>query len=603
MLNSVHNYVAIFALFFALFNTLNVALKVQNGFQNSYRKPSQNSQIIDDKSENLAWFVQVSDLHFSIFQDFDRSQDFRHLCQFINKVLRPSAMILTGDLTDAKAKDKLGSRQFEAEWKLYRETMEFCGAFDSNWLDVRGNHDTFNTKNQHYDYYAKYGIRQEKRTYSKIVKANNVSIGFVAVDATLNPGPKRPFNFFGSLSPYELSQFQDLLHKTAQNSDYQIVFGHYPTSCILSPNPSVRQIISENDQTLAYLCGHLHTLNGMAPFMYSSQPEGFLELELGDWKDNRIFRAMAIDQGQLVFQDFHYNQNLSTIALVLNPIDMSFITFQDFKKVQESTHLRVLVLSAEKIQNLQVIIDNDKEFNLEQSQSLPNLYVSKWHPQTFQDGAIHKLQVILNQNKVLTSTQFALSPSQDLGFTGLLPKIVLYFNWSLVTQALFGLCTAIIVIPLCLIRHFDPKNFKFLNRVVQNDKWFFPLILAPLFIALGPWTLGYLLDDDLGLLFSWGLLIDGHILPADVTHLYGLFFMFPYIFMLILALGLKRRQRPGENFAAFWLKTNWLFVLLMILQVFHCVEFYLCYGVLATVFGICGLGRIFFVYYLWRSKQ
>ena len=29
------------------------------------------------------------------------------------------------------------------------------------------------------------------------------------------------------------------------------------------------------------------------------------------------------------------------------------------------------------------------------------------------------------------------------------------------------------------------------------------------------------------------------------------------------------------------------------------IEFYLCYGTLATVFGICGIGRIVFVYKLW----
>lgn len=39
----------------------------------------------------------------------------------------------------------------------------------------------------------------------------------------------------------------------------------------------------------AYLSGHLHTLNGGMPHMYSRHPKSAnLELELGDWKDNRM---------------------------------------------------------------------------------------------------------------------------------------------------------------------------------------------------------------------------------------------------------------------------------------------------------------------------
>lgn len=40
--------------------------------------------------------------------------------------------------------------------------------------------------------------------------------------------------------------------------------------------------------SIAYLCGHLHTLGGLVPQMYTMQDEGFAELELGDWKDERM---------------------------------------------------------------------------------------------------------------------------------------------------------------------------------------------------------------------------------------------------------------------------------------------------------------------------
>ena len=54
-----------------------------------------------------------------------------------------------------------------------------------------------------------------------------------------------------------------------KSTDYQIVFGHYPTSTVLSPNPGIKSVIGQNSSTLTYLCGHLHTLNGLAPNMVS----------------------------------------------------------------------------------------------------------------------------------------------------------------------------------------------------------------------------------------------------------------------------------------------------------------------------------------------
>lgn len=38
-----------------------------------------------------------------------------------------------------------------------------------------------------------------------------------------------------------------------------------------------------------YLCGHLHTLAGMVRHMYTKQKTGYLELELADWKDSRVW--------------------------------------------------------------------------------------------------------------------------------------------------------------------------------------------------------------------------------------------------------------------------------------------------------------------------
>ena len=47
-------------------------------------------------------------------------------------------------------------------------------------------------------------------------------------------------------------------------------------------------IKGSHKESMVYLCGHFHTLGNMVPNMYSLQKMGFLELELADWKDNRM---------------------------------------------------------------------------------------------------------------------------------------------------------------------------------------------------------------------------------------------------------------------------------------------------------------------------
>ncbi len=148
------------------------------------------------------------------------------------------------------------------------------------------------------------------------------TVAFVAADATPKPGPRRPYNFFGTLGRSELDALQGLLQKHA-NASHTIVFGHYPIATVVSQRSSsgltfdVAIVYSCNVQELlgkfatAYLCGHLHTLFGLARPMHALHASGVLELELADWKDNRFvlrsrsslirraFRIVAFDRGMV----------------------------------------------------------------------------------------------------------------------------------------------------------------------------------------------------------------------------------------------------------------------------------------------------------------
>lgn len=175
--------------------------------------------------------------------------------------------------------------------------------------------------NTHFKRYSVQGAKYE-RSYMELVKdASGDLYSFIAVDACLQPGPKRPYNFVGVLTQNDSDHIQHLVDLSRKaGANYTIWFGHYPTTCIVTrnrENRSLRQMIREYDTSLAYLCGHLHSLAGLIPHMYALQEDSFLELEVADWKNCRKYRVAAIDHGLLSFVDV--NHGFWPIVLITNP--------------------------------------------------------------------------------------------------------------------------------------------------------------------------------------------------------------------------------------------------------------------------------------------
>ena len=64
----------------------------------------------------------------------------------LKRYVDPAAIVVTGDLTDAKTADYSGSRQYREEWEEYLNIVESVNKTGSSgpvWLDIRGNHDNF----------------------------------------------------------------------------------------------------------------------------------------------------------------------------------------------------------------------------------------------------------------------------------------------------------------------------------------------------------------------------------------------------------------------------------------------------------------------------
>ena len=153
--------------------------------------------------------------------------------------------------------------------------------------------DNFNVNgyNSSSNYYPKFGSQRHRKSGSYLTTidvGNATKYAFIGVDATLIVGPKRILNFIGELDDGRLNQLKQLEELASQSKvNATIWFGHYPTSSIFSSGliPGLRHVAAKG---IAYLCGHFHTFGGIVPRMYSHHHSGLLELELADWKHNRM---------------------------------------------------------------------------------------------------------------------------------------------------------------------------------------------------------------------------------------------------------------------------------------------------------------------------
>ncbi|XP_018352053.1 PREDICTED: transmembrane protein 62-like [Trachymyrmex septentrionalis] len=568
---------------------------------------------IANSYNHLIWFLQITDIHISIFRDPSRLSEFKEFCNMTVNAIQPRVVLASGDLTDAIVKDGFGSKQEHREWQHYRYIIDQTNVSKKVlWLDVRGNHDNFDiinfdSKNNYYLYYSIQG-KKHPRSYMYNIDTGLETYSFIAIDACLKPGPKRPFNFIGILDQDEINRIQQLINRSKEsNAAHAVVFGHYPTSSIISQaDTNIRNILGSHKESMVYLCGHFHTLGNMVPNMYSLQKAGFLELELADWKDNRMYRLAAIDHGQFSFIDVKHND--WPVILITNPKNVLFMIPQkeNLESVIKSTHVRILAFSTVPLKTVEIQLDND----VWQKCGHVNgpLYVLPWNSTRYKEG-IHQItvRVVDNENRrKIVSNFFSLDGSWLS--VSILPKLVLMANIVYIFQFLFLVTLILAIIPLCFLRfvHMYYKNnrielprrrMKFFHLWLRKlwilsavDRVFYGLVLYTLYFAVGPWTMGEIIEDHTGVIFVWGTFIGNMYLPGGLTYAYGFLQLLCFHLPLTVTLAhhIDRRLRDAECplriLSKFHIVWRFLPILIIILLQFILGYFlYLEYGTTAIL--------------------
>ena len=592
-------------------------------------EPKNDSLFLDDKYEHVFVFIQVTDLHLSINFDPTRGPDFRIFCTEVIDTVKPSVTLVTGDLTDARTRRLMAGEQYESEWQEYQSiTRETGVASKTLWLDVRGNHDNFGVfgVNDSRNYFSRYSVQGQHHNshYSFTIPSGNETYAFVAVDACLSPGPNRPFNTVGLLHKADIDALRNIRSSLKPNN-MTIWFGHYPTraiTCPASPN-SLSDVI-----TGPYLSGHIHMTD-----LYALRSQGFLDIELADWRARRKYRVAVLDHNVFSFSDVVLHE--WPVIVITNPKGAAFQmpVIEPLHRILSSTHIRALVFAPTGVQSVSCRIGADGDWVPMTRVRDTNLYVSPWDPEKYLSG-MHVIQV-----KARDTSGTERNASHVFSFDGSKPEFGLKskFIMNVPHHAAWGtgfiIVVVLTVLPLVAFRLFDAFTLsrKFRIRCQRSlpcylspfaklylltcvDRVFLPVISIPLYLTFGPWLIGQVIAGHYAICFVFGMWIEGYFLPGGVSYVLGMIFILvvhiPFTFLLAHSVHCRYKQLTRDSaavqegqcrrvfhwrhlFAWIWLGVHFFFTIIYADG----------YGAVAWITGVAHTWTLFLNAYLWYSTM
>jgi len=421
-----------------------------------------------DDDGKLVTIIQISDTHMNFFDGGIAAEKFDFCLKNVIPVAKPDAVVVTGDLTNSKHYNTIRylgkfSEQRPEEWELYTNLTR--NTRDSlPWIEIPGNHDNFGNgeRNGPGDFYHRQSWASPKRVSSINIRKPFGIYRLLTIDATLEMGPHRPFNFFGHATEDLIRELRDVI---TGHSDFPVaatlLFGHFPSSTMLFDNSRRRgfiQSVQDLTNISAYMSGHLHSVFNLLPngLRCLSRDGRSLELETPDLWTSSTFRMIVFDHNRLAERVHKIGQ--WPIVLVTNPTPALATSVPgSAAAAARSSHIRVLLYrDPESIRpaktDLKIEIDGQVAGRTE---GVEGLNLVAWEPDAYSSG-VHKLEVFVDgADEACVSFDFSLDGSSRFPWFSLL-STALYVVEILLSRTdfprllemliLLGVCGCIVIL-------------------------------------------------------------------------------------------------------------------------------------------------------------
>ena len=186
-------------------------------------------------SENLFWYLHVSDLHIGARGTTDSTR-LQWLVTTARNVINPAFIVATGDLTDSTNGNLFGipNGPYQKEWDQYKSIVDGAGAGPDFFYDIPGNHDAYSDRT--FAYYRANSVQgragrgpQLSWTY----QLGNWTYHFLGVNSAGNDGRafslSFPYGDYAGLDSTELAFINSQLAANA-GAALTLVFGHHPVT-------------------------------------------------------------------------------------------------------------------------------------------------------------------------------------------------------------------------------------------------------------------------------------------------------------------------------------------------------------------------------------
>ncbi|KAK3151105.1 hypothetical protein QOZ80_3AG0241790 [Eleusine coracana subsp. coracana] len=320
----------------------------------------------------------------------------------------------------------------------------------------------------------------------------------------MSVGIRFPANLFGHPTDKRIEAVNSELQYWSNHSDVpitKVAFGHFPMSFTTASETGQRyESVFARQSISAYLCGHLHAKVSRQLWRYheirttriENRKLSFWEWELGDWKDSRLMRILAIDKGAVSFIDTTLKQAFQTSILITYPTDSRSMNTLESKKWSLRNDINVLVFSRQGIRNVSArVFDSHNEYKIIEEIPLQPvssasadkpLFHAKWNAENYKSPSTTRywLQVfVLDSHGVKTPSEqrpFSVEGNMVIPPRPWLNYLVFEVQWDHMYLVLLGTNLAFTTVLL-----FTPKLlYYFVRRSSSYQRWAVSVLSSPI---------------------------------------------------------------------------------------------------------------------------